>query len=204
MFSTKAALVEAIVGETVRAGDTVFAGQCGTFIKRAAARIFDGITPLRCREMETRVDLVVTSGSAVLPGNFLGARRLTWVSSRPTSLVYRRPEDFYERSGRYSRPAIFTIDGTELSILSPDTGSARLSYYARPALLESDPDTNAVLSTHGHVYLAASLIEAFGFLRDEAKTQEWVAKYMEAISGVNASAISARFAGTHLAPRTGV
>lgn len=201
MYANRLALQDAIVAETVRSGDAAFSGRCGEFIKRAEQRIFRGKMPLKAREMEARTDLPVTAGAATLPADFLEARRLTWLASRPYGLVYRQPEDFYDQTGRYGEPMIFTIDGSHLDILSPATGTARLSYYAIPAPLAVDIDTNTVLQSHGHVYLAAALIEAFGYLRDEAKTSEWAAKFVEAVDGVNLAAVKARYSGTALAPR---
>lgn len=201
MYANKLALQQAIISEAVRSGDSTFEAQCGAFIRRAEQRIYKGLRPLKAREMETRTTLTVTSGVTATPADFLSARRLTWQASRPYALVYRQPEDFYDRQKDYAEPKIYTIDGTVIDIASQATGTAVLSYYAQPASLSSDLDTNAVLTAHGHVYLASALIEAFGFLRDPQMVQAWANKFAEAVDGVNLAAVKARYSGTHLSPR---
>lgn len=201
MYATRLALQNAIIAEAVREGDATFAGLCAEFITRAERRMFQGLRPLKAREMETRVTLTITDGVGETPSGFLSARRMTWVADRPYKLIYRAPEDFYDQTGMYARPTIFTIDGTVIDVLSPGTGTAVLSYYAQPAGLTGDVSTNAVLAAHGHVYLAAALIEAYGFLDNEPKMMLWTQKFFEAVDGVNLAAVKARYAGTHLSPR---
>lgn len=201
MYANKLALQNAILSEAIRSGDSTFEGLCGGFISRAEAKIFTGVNPLKCREMETRATLTVTAGAGATPANFLSARRLTWVTDRPYKLIFRHPEDFYDQTGANSRATIYTIDGTIINVLSPESGTAILSYYARPSALSGDTDTNAVLTAQGHVYLAAALVEAFGYLRDDQNTAKWMQKLNEAIDGANLAAVKARYSGTHLAPR---
>lgn len=201
MFATLSALKDAITADCIRAGDADFLGKLATFIAKAEARIFEGVNPLKCREMETRATLTVTAGVTATPADFLGARRMTWEASRPYGLIYRQPENFYEHKNAYSQPAIFTIDGTIIDILSPATGAATLSYYARPAPLTNDIAGNTVLLAHGHIYLFASLIEAYSFLRNDGKVAENIQLFNAAVEGANMAAIKARYSGTHLAPR---
>jgi hypothetical protein len=201
MYATRLALQNAIIAEAVREGDATFAGLCAEFITRAERRMFQGLRPLKAREMETRVTLTITAGVGATPTGFLSARRLTWVADVPYKLNYCHPEDFYDRTGLYSRPTIFTIDGTVINVLSPASGTATLSYYAQPSALSGDSDTNTTLVAHGHVYLAAALIEAYGFLDNEPKMMLWTQKFFEAVDGVNLAAVKARYAGTHLSPR---
>jgi hypothetical protein len=80
MYANKLALVNAVVAEAVRTGDTAFEGRCSEFIKRAENRIYEGLKPLRCREMEARATVTITAGVGATPANFLQARRLTSVS----------------------------------------------------------------------------------------------------------------------------
>jgi hypothetical protein len=201
MYANRQALQTAIINETVRTGDTAFSGMCLDFIKRAERRIYTGLKPLRCREMETRETVTFTAGVGATPAGFLSARRLTWQASRPYGLIYRTPEEFYDLAKSYGQPMVFTIDGTVIDIASPATGTAVLSYYKRPVDLAGDLDTNTVLSEHGHVYLAAALIEAYHTLDNPQKVGEWTMKFMEAVEGVNLAATKARYSGTHLAPR---
>lgn len=201
MYSNRLALQNAIIAEALRDGDSNFSGRCGEFILRAERRMFQGVRPIKAREMEMRTTLTITSGVGATPSGFLSARRLTWVADVPYKLTYRDPEDFYDRSAVYSQPTIFTIDGTVINVLSAGSGTATLSYYAQPAALSGDTDTNTTLTAHGHVYLAAALIEAFAYLDNEPKRALWEQKYIEYVDGVNMAAVKARYAGTNLSPR---
>ena len=201
MYAARLALQNAIIAEAVREGDATFAGLCAEFITRAERRMFQGLRPLRAREMETRTTLTITAGVGATPTGFLQARRLTWVATVPYKLIYRDPEDFYDQTGAYARAAIFTIDGTVINVLSPDTGTATLSYYATPTALTADNSTHTTLTAHGHVYLAGALLEAYEYLDDPPKTAKWEQRFLEAIEGVNLAAVKARYSGTNLAPR---
>ena len=200
MYATLADLKTAIQAETVRP-DTAFVARLPEFVKMAEKRLFDSELSLRVREMETRATLTVTAGTATVPANFLGARRLTWQASRPYNLVYRQPEDFYNHQAAYGRPQIFTIEGTALDILARADGTATLAYYARPSALTSDVSTHSVLTAHGDCYLFACLIEAYAFLRNTAGRDESAARYRDVVLGANSAAVKARYAGTSLHPR---
>lgn len=208
MYATFAALKDAIQAETRRT-DATFIGRIAEFVAMGERRLFNGetlpggvmIAPLRCREMETRATLTFVAGTVTLPTNFLEARRITWNSTPPSILNYREPEEFYGLAYQSGRPMLFCIDGQNLDIRPAESGTATVSYYARPVGLVADLDTNAVLAAHGHVYLHSALIDAYAFLRNDAKVQESVARCAASVSGVNQASARARYAGTRLAPR---
>ncbi|MGL4395042.1 MAG: phage adaptor protein [Hyphomicrobium sp.] len=204
MFADLQALKNAITSELAR-NDTDVVSRLGTFVALADLRMFEGDEPLRAREMETRATVAFTNGTATLPANFLEARRVTWQGDIPSNLVYREPGDFYASvvvggGGPYI-PNLFSIEGQTIDVLPRATGNATVSYYARPAALVADVDTNTVLTAHGAIYLFAALIEAYLYLRNTAKAAESVDRYLSALRGVNATARRARYAGTRLAPR---
>lgn len=201
MYATLADLKAAITAETLRSGDATFAARVPEFIKLAEKRLFQSLEPLRVREMETRATLTVTAGVSATPANFLEARRLTWNASRPYALTYRAPEDFYNWQKAYGVPTIFTIDGTVIDVAAQSDGTATLSYYAKPAPLVLDTDTNGVLTAHGDCYLFAALVEAYLYLRNTGKADESASRLMAAVNGANLAAQKARYAGTHLSPR---
>lgn len=201
MYATRLALQNAMIAETVTTGDSGFSALCAEFITRAEKRMFTGLRPLRVREMEIRTTLTITAGVGATPSGFLEARRLTWVAAVPYKLIYRQPEDFYDMTGAYSRATIYTIDGTVINVLAPDSGTATLSYYATPTALSADNSTHSTLTAHGHVYLAAALMEAYQYLDDPSKVAKWEQRFVEAIEGANLAAAKARYSGTILAPR---
>jgi hypothetical protein len=132
---------------------------------------------------------------------------LTWNgSSGGDPLKYREPDDFYAtRICGGSSPVIFTVEEDEdvykIDVLPAESGTAELSYYAEQAALDSDSDTNPVLEAWGHLYLYASLIEAYRYLRNLDKTNELIQFFNEAVADANLSAVKARYAGTKLSPR---
>ena len=200
MYANMAALKAAISAETAR-NDVTFTGRIGEFVNMGEARIYNGPNPLRCREMETRNSaLAFTDGVGATPANFLQAKRLTWNSVPAITLTYVPPEQFYDGTANGGTPLLYTIDGTIIDTAPKATGAATLSYYAKPANLSADADTNAVLAAHGHVYLYAALIGAYTYLRHPDKPAEMVGRLSEAIDGLNNASIRARHAGTHLAP----
>lgn len=226
MYPTITELKAAISAETARANSS-FTDQFDGFILRAEKRIFfgaEGAEPLRCREMEARATLIFQAGVGATPEGFLGARRLTWEGSRPYQLKYREPEDFYGGDYWGSGPQIFTIDGERIDIRPAESGTATLSYYKLPqTIIGSIPvydengeqvrdesgavvtmagnTTNRILRDHGDIYLYAALVEAYIFLRNDEKIAESNARLRGAIAGLNLTAVKARYAGTHLAPR---
>lgn len=200
MYANMAALKAAISAETAR-NDATFTGRITEFVNMGEARIFNGPNPLRCREMETRNSaLSFTAGVGATPANFLQAKRLTWNSVPAKRLIYRTPEQFYDGTPIAGTPRLFTVDGTVIDLAPTATGTATLSYYAKPAALAADADANSVLTAHGHVYLFAALIGAYTYLRHPDKPAEMVGRLAEAIDGVNNAATRSRHAGTHLAP----
>lgn len=210
MYSNLASLNAAILAEMGRTGDTVLTARLPDLVKMGERRIYNGdesigTAPLRCREMETRGTLTFADGVSATPAAFLEAKRLTWETDRPSKLKYTVPDEFYTSIYRtppntLAFPLIFTIEGTVIDIAPKASGTATLSYYARPSDL-SVTDTNSVLTTHGHIYFLSTLIDAYAYVRNALKRDETVSRYAGALAGVNNAAVRARYAGTHLAPR---
>jgi hypothetical protein len=205
-YATLADLKTAIQAETARS-DTAFIARLSEFVAAGEKRLYHGQISLRVKEMGKRASLTFTNGSSEAPADFLGARRLTWNgSSGGVQLKYREPEDFYAtRIWGGSDPVIFTVEEDEdvykIDVLPAESGTADLGYYAEPAALVETDDTNSVLESWGHLYLYASCIEAYRYLRNLDKTNELIQFLNEAIADANLSAVKARYAGTKLSPR---
>lgn len=207
MYVTKGDLATAIQAETARS-DTATVARISEFIRMGEERLFQGepvsnMPALRVREMETRSTLTFTDGSASLPTGFLQARRLTWGSSPSAHrLFYREPEDFYEREFWGSTPRAFCIEGSNIDVKPAASGTATIVHYARPAVLAAPTDTNAILTSYGHLYLYSALIDAYAWLRNPDKGAESIQRLIAGISGANLTAVKSRYAGTQLSPRT--
>jgi hypothetical protein len=90
-----------------------------------------------------------------------------------------------------STPAVpvYTIADMSLRIYPAPTVAGTLAlkvlYYARIPELDSPGDTNWLLDAHPDVYLFGSLVEAAGFLHDDARMAVWDSRLQQAISLIN-------------------
>jgi hypothetical protein len=121
---------------------------------------------LRVREMETESALTVTSLAATLPSNFLEARYIKQDDSGERTLFYRPPEDWTQDHSGY-----FTIVGDEIRLPTGFTVNLNLVYYAKPAALSADGDTNTILEDYYQAYLSASLKYANIYTKDQGTAQ---------------------------------
>lgn len=154
-----------------------------SFVAMAEADIFKtGKPALRVREMETEAALTVTSLAATLPSDFLEARYIKQDDSGERTLFYRPPEDWTQDHSGY-----FTIVGDEIRLPTGFTANLNLVYYAKPAALSADGDTNSVLESYYQAYLSASLKYALIYARDMTGAQVHEAALLQFIAAANAS-----------------
>lgn len=143
-----------------------------SFVSLAEEEIYkSNQTPLRVREMETEADLTVTSLTATLPTDYLESRYIKQDNSDARTIFYRPPENWLPTYTGY-----FTIVGDEIRLPTGYTSNLKLVYYAKPAALSADGDTNAVLENYYSAYLKASLKQAHIYTKN---TQEAIATQQE-------------------------
>lgn len=178
----------------------------------AEQRIFYGdglppnaVPPLRVLPMELTDDLSFTDGSATLPGDFLDKRAIYWEAD-PDPLGYEPPATFYsswrERQG-CPRPMAYTIEGEVVKLAPSLSGNAKLLYYARPAAMQEDEDTNVILSKWPGVYLFSLQMELFRILRNDGELAKVRQFYADAVGAANRQAMVARSFGGSLKKRVG-
>jgi hypothetical protein len=169
--------------------------QIPDFIEGARAMIYHGgyfdgegyNDPLRIREMLTAADLTPSSGSAALPNDFLEARRLYEDASEPFQLYYIPPEDFYVRNAS-NDPGIsgfYTIEGSTIRFSPKAQNRIKLLYYALPAVMSADADTDPVLTKFPFIYLYSTIAEGFDYVMDHQRAGVYRSKAAALINARN-------------------
>ena len=141
---------------------------------------------LRVREMQKRVKYRIGETDALLPTDFLQLEslRLSDEGKRLDSVSIDNLED---RGDRTATPQMFSIWGEELVFWPmPDTAvPASMRYVARiPALSPSNP-VNPVLTNYPDIYLYGTLMNAEGYLKDDAMASTYGAMFQQAVSDAN-------------------
>lgn len=186
--------------------------------------------PLRIRDMDATADITVTLGSTLeelddlgalddlpfsldtpetnagygsLPSGFIDASRLYWDADPDRELEFVSRREFHtsyeaETSGT---PCIYTIEGAFIIVAPGSTGTIRMLYTKRFDALSTDSDTNAIFDDAPGIYLHASLVEAFGFMRNPEAVQSHLARFISLVGGYNGTHRNSRFSGQTLQPR---
>lgn len=177
----------------------------------AEQRIFYGdgpLAPLRVLPMEVSDDLVFTDGAATLPADFLDKRALYWTGTggQTVSLSYEPPSVFYPQA--YCRqggpfPVAYTLEGNTVKVSPGLSGEASLLYYARPAAMAADGDSNAILANWPGVYLFSCQMDLYRLLRNDGELAKVRQFYADALGAANRQALVARTLGGPLKRRVG-
>lgn len=188
--------------------DSNFSAQIPDFIGCAEQRIFYGFgdtrepmysPALRSRDIETNGTITMSNGEGSLPSDFLDMR----VLSRANDTVGFKgtvPRDFRPLSNQLTgtNPYLSTIEGNTLKVVPSYSGQLSILYWAKPAALTSSNQSNTVLSNSPAIYLHATLIEAFDYMRDTGQSQTHLLKLIGFIKGANKTDHNARYsAGTN-------
>jgi hypothetical protein len=138
---------------------------------------------LRCREQEAEASVSLTGGTrtAALPNDFSEVRRLYLDSSPIRWLEYIDPNEYWRRyvSSTTSKPAVFTIEGTNLVFGPiPDSSyTAKLQYYRTlPALSTS---AHGVFVSNPDLYLYGALTATEPFLKNDKRFGLWKSQFDE-------------------------
>ena len=96
----------------------------------------------------------------------------------------------------YVHPIYYTVEGRTIRLI-PDNyeGDLSLLYFARPEAVTPSMVANDIIRAYPNLYLAATLFEAFQWLRDADNALGWLAKYRSAAYGANQTASGLRHAG---------
>jgi hypothetical protein len=133
---------------------------------------------LRVRQQETSVTLTPSSGVATLPADYLAWRRVTWTGSPRGELDYVTPSWLQAAyaSAASGTPAVFTIEGSSLTVRPVDDTALELLYYAKVPALSDVATTNWLLTAHPDLYLFGSMVEAELFGVNDERMPLWKAR----------------------------
>lgn len=141
-------------------------------------------TPLRVREMETTATLTVTDLIATVPDDYLDGRYIKLANE--TVLNYLPANDW--NSSKYS---FYTVVGRTIMLPTGRSGDLTLVYWARPANLAVDADTNSVLNAYYGAYLKAALKQALLYVKDGAAAVVAQQELDAILSGANSKPVIA-------------
>lgn len=136
--------------------------------------------PLRVREMETTATVTITGNSGALPSDYLEAKYLRI----GTSKLFYKPSEDWDANGS---AGFFTVIGTTLWVPNGTSGNATLVYYAKPAALSADGDTNAVLDGYYSIFLFAGLMNVADYVKKAADVDKYATLLATRLANANAN-----------------
>ncbi len=165
------------------------------FIQSAEAMI---ATKIRAIELVKTAPLVEADRSALgvynLPPDFLGARAVTGTTaSQAYALKQVSIAELY-RYGLSGTPIVFAVYDNQIEFrASPAVDAAfTLIYYARPAALVADDDTNSLLTSHPDLYQHSAMFWFHVHTQDVELAEAHRSTFNDAVIDVNALAEEVR------------
>ena len=152
----------------------------------------------RTRDMETSLSVVIGSGVAALPSNFIALKNAR-ISGNPDTPLNIRPAewiyDAYPLRSATATPQYVAVEGSNL-IFGPYPDAADTvvgTYYKTLGALSSS--AHALFTNNPDLYLFAALAEAEAFIKNDARIQTWMAKRDMILADVNRQAQESRYGG---------
>lgn len=202
-ITTQPELLQAVSDAMARSDLTSFIPDFVTMAENWLNYGSENVSPLRTKEMEATTSLVPTAGVVALPSDFLEWKRVSENTSYKRTLAYITPDEAERRypDGAAGLGERFTIVGTSLYTYPLVSNNVNLVYYqAIPALTASNT-TNWLLTKAPGVYLRATLVQAYAFIKDatEMATQAQLASAL--IAGMNRSDMLGKYSRAGLSIR---
>ena len=191
-LSTYADLQTAIATWTKRADMSTYAAD---LITVAEGRIFK---ELRCKEMEAALNVTISSGLATIPTDY-AELKYAYIDGTPTVTLQRKDPSWillnYPLRSSQGKPKFIARDvGSFIFGPFPDSGyTVKGTYYKKLTAISAT--VNDLFTNNPDIYLAASLAEAFRFLRNDKLMQYWDDRYMAIKSQVSAQDKAERISG---------
>jgi hypothetical protein len=128
------------------------------------------------RLQQTTASLTPANGTVALPSDYLAAIRLTWTGSPVIELEYVHPSILQAMypTAPANVPHVWTIQGSNILIRPEDGTALELLYYQKTSALSGS--LNWLYTNFPDIYLAASLVEAYKFLKDWDNVSVWETK----------------------------
>jgi len=175
-------------------------------IRNAETRIYGD---LKCDEMSRWVEVEVSDEVFNLPYDFISARAVVvYIDGKSTPLDYLNPTQYYQRRAQLSGPpAVYTVAGGDIHVYPPASEEARYSveitYYAKPAALTNDVDTNALLNAYPNIFIGAGMLEVVPFTENHDDMPIWREYYQAEVVRINGRSASTFMGGTAPMMRAG-
>lgn len=145
----------------------------------------------RAREMETSLNVAITSGAAAVPSDFAAIKHARIDGSPSIPLTPMASHAIYARYPLRSSggiPKYIGVDGSSF-IFGPypsSDGTLLGTYYAK--LTSIDTSANALFLAHPDLYLYASLAEASAYVKSPEWIPFWEGKRASTLADVNGEA----------------
>lgn len=149
-----------------------------TFVSLATAALNYGseavTNPLRIREMMKVSTLTTLTSVYTLPDDYLQYRRVILASGgrRPLSYITPDMSDYLYGDRPAGMANTFTLIGNDLYAFPGSYSNIELTYYSAIPEISSGADTNWLLTKYPHLYLQASLLELYKFVKDAKSAGE--------------------------------
>ena len=177
------------------------------FIRLCEAELKRKIDDLRT---EARVTIATVGGTATisLPSDYNGVRELYYDTAQrryPLSLKTPFELDSYGYPSLTGVPKFYTIerDVIRFSPIPDSVYNISLLYFQTlPSLTDAAP-TNWLLTQSPDIYLYGSLVQAEGYIKNDARMATWRTLYENAVNQLMEQSDRRRYSGTPLVPNVG-
>ena len=154
---------------------------------------------LRILDMETATTFSTTTGSTVtLPADFLEFKTLFIDSGGSRNPLLPMSEGNQAvRHDSSGRPAYYALTNGAMELMPSPDGTYEITarYFARPATLTLDADTNAILTDHPDLYLYGALTHAAVWAKDTESAQTYNSAFTTAQERARKADMRARMGG---------
>ncbi len=146
---------------------------------------------LRCKEMETALNVTISSGVATVPTDYLDMKS-AYIDGTPVSKLDRATADLiydqYPLRSSNGKPKKIAREGSNF-IFGPFPDSnytVKGIYFAKPTSIQTS--ANSTFLAHPDLYLWAALSEAAPYLKNDARLIVWEQKLSDGVAKANSLA----------------
>lgn len=152
------------------------------------------------RVMETSSDLIILNGSASLPNDFQSVITASLIDTPYTKLAHAPVQVQDAEYPVGGLPQCYDIYGETIELNTEFTGNLRLRYRRNiPNLTDAAP-TNWVLEDHDHLYIYGAMFQAFMFIKDEVRANQYAGLFNATINELNQLSVRVQAADLIMQP----
>ena len=145
---------------------------------------------LRANVNTLTADLAISGESVAIPTRFRMGKRI-YLDTTPRRIVqFTSPEIRASVTAEYTSaqyPEWAAVEGDYIFFgpVPTTTATGKILYYATPATLSADGDTNVVLTKYPFMYLYGALAELFRYIEDVDNADRYETRFRGLIAEVN-------------------